>query len=520
MRIQIGPDHKLTLQRFFEAFDPSNTLQLSQESIERLQVTRRFIQHLLETKTKIYGLTTGFADMRDKVVDPKSAAELSLNLIKSHDAGIGTPISSSIVLGAMILRANSLAKGHSGFCVESLQTLLQMICNRIIPEIPCTGSLGASGDLAFLARLGMAMCGEDVLVDCAGERMTAREALKKYTIEPFKPSAKEGLALTNGTAFMAASLAMSYRKAEQLFKRTINLMGLFLNAVKATPGAFSDCLQKVRGHKGQSEIAAQLSQRLCNSPFADCAKTQDDYCIRCLPQLLGPKWDLIQSFRNAVEIELDAVTDNPLFFYGAELSDNIPKENRYVFDKQEWAVLSGGNFHGEVISTICDSIVAAQAKIALILERQITYMLNPNRNKGVLPIYLIPEQTDQGLHSGYIITQYTANALAHKICLLAAPVQPFNITSGNESEDVVSYGATAAERLQEQLEFMNQLLSIYATVVMQAYSLQREKVSEKIRKGCWSEVFFKQELERNGLDYPFLYDAPFAARYGANGVYS
>lgn len=518
MQIQFGPDHKLTLHKFFEALDPSNTIVLSQKSVERLQRTRRFIQHLLDSKRRVYGLTTGFADMRDKAVDPQSAAELSRNLIYSHDAGIGSPFPQNIVLGAMILRVNSLSKGNSGFCPDSMQTLLEMIHHRIIPEIPCTGSLGASGDLAFLARLGMAMCGEDVPVECAGVKMTAREALKRYHIAPFKPSAKEGLALVNGTAFMAASLAMSYRSAQQVFQSAIDWMGLFLNAVKATPAAFSDCLQKVRGHSGQSEIAAQLRKKLENSPFADNAQIQDDYCIRCLPQLLGPKWALIQSFQAAVETELDAVTDNPLLFCGSELSSDIPEENRFSFENEEWAVLSGGNFHGEVISTICDGIVAAQAKMALILERQISYMLNPGRNKGRLPIYLIPEQAGEGLHSGYIITQYTANALVHKICLLAAPVQPFNITSGNESEDVVSYGATAAERLQEQLELMRQLLAIYGSVAMQAYSIQRQNIPENLREGCWSEMFFKQEAERTGFEYPFKYDAPFAARYAGHGI--
>lgn len=513
MRIEIGPDHQLTLGQFFEAFEVSNELVLSKKSKERLQSTRRFIQHLLDSKTSVYGLTTGFADLRDRLVDPSGAAELSMNLIRSHDAGIGEPIPGEIVLGAMILRANSLAKGYSGFCLESLETLLQMIRHRIIPEIPCTGSLGASGDLAFLARLGMAMCGENVPVVYAGEKMSSKEALKRQGIAPFKPSAKEGLALTNGTSFMAASLAMAYQDSQQLFLRTLDLMGLFLNAVRATSAAFSDCLQQVRGHKGQIEIAKRLREKIAHSPFINDAKIQDDYCIRCLPQLLGPKWDLITSFKAAIETELDAATDNPLIFCDKELSSDIPITKQFQFEGQTWAVISGGNFHGEVISTICDGIVAAQSKIALILERQITYMLNPARNKGVLPIYLIPHQANEGLHSGYIITQYTANALAHKICLLAAPVQPFNLTSGNESEDIVSYGATAVERLQEQLKLLRQLLSIYTTVVLQAYSIQRENYSEEARSGCWGEAFFQQELAQTGLSYPFLKDEPFATRY-------
>ena len=290
-------------------------------------------------------------------------------------------------------------------------------------------------------------------------------------------------------------------------------MGLFLNAVKATPAAFSDCLQQVRGHPGQIHIANEFHKRLQGSPFQNPKKIQDDYCIRCLPQLLGPKWDLIKSFRSTIERELDAATDNPLIFRGKEITPDVPMANRYNFEGEEWAVLSGGNFHGEVISTICDAIVAAQAKAALILERQITYMLNPLRNKGVLPIYLIPTQANEGLHSGYIITQYTANALTHKICLLAAPVQPFNLTSGNESEDIVSYGATAVERLRDQNQLLKQLLAIYATVVMQAYALQREYIPKKLLRGAWCEKFYEAELKKTGLSYPFTSDMPFQSRY-------
>jgi histidine ammonia-lyase len=203
MQIIIGSDHRLTLKAFFSSLDPSNKLTLSSETKKRLTETRRFIQHLLSQKITVYGLTTGFADLRDRSVNPDSASELSLNLIRSHDAGIGEPLPSDVVLGAMILRANSLAKGHSGFELKSLETLLKMIEHRIIPEIPCTGSLGASGDLAFLARLGMAMCGEEVPVVCECKRMSAKQALKKFAIAPFKPSAKEVLSLTIVNSFMA-----------------------------------------------------------------------------------------------------------------------------------------------------------------------------------------------------------------------------------------------------------------------------------------------------------------------------
>lgn len=513
MQISIGPDRKLTLKDFYTLLNPNNQLTLSETCITRLASTRRFIHHLLSTKNPVYGLTTGFADLRDRIIDPQSAADLSLNLIKSHDAGIGAPLPYEITLGAMILRANSLAKGYSGFSIEGLKTLIDMIHHRIVPEVPSTGSLGASGDLAFLARLGMAMCGEKVPVLYQGKPTTAEEALKICGITPFSPQAKEGLALTNGTSFMASSLALAYRNVNHLLTRALDLIGLFLNAVRATPAAFSDCLQQVRGHSGQIQIAQLLREKLANSPFVDPKKIQDDYCIRCLPQLFGPKWELIESFRNAIEIELDAATDNPLIFRELEISEDVPQENRFSFEGDVWGVVSGGNFHGEIISTLCDAIVASLSKIALTMERQITYMLNPARNKGVLPIYLIPHCENEGIHSGYIITQYTANALTQKICLLAAPVQPFNLTSGNESEDIVSYGATAVERLQAQTGLLEELLAIYGTVVMQAYAIQRENYPVEKLERSWCEQFYKAELSRTGLKYPYANDEPFTERY-------
>ncbi len=471
----LGEEIQLSLEDFARVVYQGSGVALSEPTVVRLQETRNLIDVLLEQKVKVYGLTTGFANLRNRTIPPEKASELSENLIRSHDAGIGPCMPKEVVRGAMLLRINSLAKGHSGFSLEALQTLVQMLNADIIPDIPATGSLGASGDLATLARLGRAMMGDPVMVTNGDTRCLAAEALKKHGITPFRPRAKEGLALTNGTSFMASMLAHAYMQEIHHVETMLALQALFLNSVQALDAAFSESIHHVRNQKGQSQVAKILAKFLHNSPFVDSKKVQDDYCIRCLPQIFGPKIELILSQRDVICNELDAVTDNPLLFKNEEILDSIAARYQMQVGGDRWAILSGGNFHGENLATSADVLCMANAKLALTLERQITYVLNPDRNGHVLPTYLICNEQQQGLLSGFMIPQYTANALAQKICQLANPVSAFNITSANESEDVVSYGASAGQKLLEQLELFRQLLAVYGTVMMQAYSIARLK---------------------------------------------
>lgn len=510
--IEIGYDVELSFHEFYAALFEGRALKVSAASHERLVETRRFIEALLERNEKVYGLTTGFADLRNYSISPENAAELSKNIIVSHDAGTGKSLSEEVVLGAMILRAHSLAQGYSGFQPESLQTLVEMINHKVIPLIPESGSLGASGDLAYLARLGRAMQGHDVPVRYLGEITTATAALKKAGISPFDPQAKEGLALTNGTSFMASMIAIGYMHQVQAFENILACQVLFLNSVEAIDAAFKESIHTVRKQKGQSAIAEILSQALESAPFIDRTGVQNDYCIRCLPQLFGPRYETILEQYPKVRAELNAVTDNPLLFRGDEISADIGSER--IFDQQgeKWAVLSGGNFHGEYLTSVADSLLAVNAKLALTLERQITYMMNPSRNRDVLPAYLLQNQKKIGLHSGYMITQYTANALAQKIAQLAVPCSMFNITSANESEDVVSYGATAAQKLMEQLDLLHQFNSIYLTVVAQAYGIRRSGMPS-LAPELLSERLFAAIQEASGSCYPTSEEDAFEKRY-------
>lgn len=501
----------LTLDIFHQIVNGNLPLGLSQESSLCLQKVREFIEYLLKQNVIVYGLTTGFADLRNKAVSPEKAAELAYNIIHSHDAGIGEPLPEDVVLGAMVIRANALAKGYSGFQVESLTTLIDMINAKIIPEIPTCGSLGASGDLALLARLGRAMSGEDVPVSCQGVKMSAKQALFIKGIKPFRPQAKEGLALTNGTSFMASMGAIALSREIHLLENILALQPLFLESIHAVDAAFAPPIQQVRGQMGQKWVASLLYDCIKNSPMTDRVEIQNDYCIRCIPQILGPKIELLLSAVPWVERELEAVTDNPLIFRGAELGPELAHSRLIPFQGDSWAVLSGGNFHGEYLTTAADTIALINAKVVLLLERQMTYMLNPFRNQNKLPIYLIADTKDSGLLSGYMITQYTGNDLAQRIAALGVPTGIYNLTSANESEDVVSYGSTACQRLLSQIALLDDFLAIYVTLVVQAYSLRRKEY--RLDSMTYSEQLFAALQEQMGISHPYMQEGDFVARY-------
>ncbi len=477
---------------------------ISPETENRLNETREFIDFILDQKIQVYGITTGFADLRNTFVPPENAALLSRNLIRSHDAGIGANMAPEITLRAMIIRSHTLAKGYSGFSISSLTTLVEMINHKIIPLIPCTGSLGASGDLAYLARLGRAMMGDPVPVFFQGQVTSAHEALRICSIKPFDPTAKEGLALINGTTFMASMISIAYEKEMQCIKNLIALTGLFLNAIGAVDTAFYASLHNVRFQRGQSWVAQELLKWL--EGVENRNEIQNDYSIRCLPQIYGPRFELILEQKHKIECELNAITDNPLIFRNEEITADV--SSLLNFKDSTWAIISGGNFHGENLTAIADLISLSNAKIALTIERQLTYMMNPSRNKQRFPTYLLGPSGKTGLQSGFMITQYTANALTHKICLLAHPSGAMNLTSANESEDIVSYGATACQRLLEQVGLLKELLSIYLVAVGQAYSIARPKM---LKRNKLAEIVF--DIIQAQFSFPHSEDAGFGDRY-------
>lgn len=472
----LGKDRLLSVKDFHGIVFQKKQIAVAPDAIKRLDDTRAFIEHLLAENIKVYGLTTGFGDLREKSVSPVQASLLSRNIILSHDAGIGKSIDLEKVRGAMLLRAYSLSKGYSGFKNESLQTLVDMINRDVIPEVPSYGSLGASGDLALLSRLGHAMMGgKEAFVYVKGVKMTAEAAFAQEGIKPFVPEAKEGLALTNGTSFMASGLTLAYLRQLHIYENMFALLHLYLNATRSIDAAFYANINDLRYDDGQTFVASLLFEGLKGSPLCNRTGIQNDYSQRCLPQIFGPKVDEFLHLSQSIFNELEAVTDNPLIFRDEEISQDVNPERIINYKGKKWCILSGGNFHGEKLATYADILAQLNAKICLTLERHLTFLNNPSRNKGVCPIYLIKNTESAGLLSGFMIPQYVANDVTRRICQLANPMTNANITSSNEAEDIVSYGNAAIDKLNEQLDLMEELLKIYAVCTSQAYSLTKQE---------------------------------------------
>lgn len=511
--IELGPKKELDFKDFYAVVSGESKVKLSEDCLKRLDKVVDFVEnHLIKENIKVYGITTGFADLRNYCVDAKKAKQLSHNIINSHDAGIGKSLPENVIVGAMLIRANALCKGHSGFKKENLQVLIDMINKRIIPYIPEHGSLGASGDLAMLARLGRAMEGQEVPVFYKGKTTTAKAAMEAEKITPAVFVQKEGLALTNGTSFLTSLAVISFIAQIHMYENIFALQGLFLNSYRVVDCAFYSCIQNVRKNTGQKKVAEILIKHLKNSPFVDKKGIQNDYLIRCMPQIFSY---LVELFPRASEIlinEMNAVTDNPLIFNEKEITDDVDKDRIFTYRGEKWAVISGGNFHGEPIAQICDSLRRINVKPIRTLEKQMTYMLNPSRHGlNSMPTYLVPDKTKLGLSSGFMIVQYTANAIAQKISFDGIPVSIFNITSGNESEDVVSYATTSANKLLDQLKLMKDFMVCWFTEALQAYAIARKEIKDlkKIEDMISEKVFKTIET----IKFPLTEDQAFDEHY-------
>ena len=401
---------------------------LGARALEQMAASRALIDRVVAEGTPTYGVNTGFGRFVDVHIAPEQAAQLQLNLLRSHACGVGEPFPDEVVRGATLLRANALAKGSSGVRVEPVQLLLDLLTAGVVPVVPSRGSLGASGDLAPLAHLGLVLVGEGY-ARFGGETLPGGEALARAGLEPVVLAAKEGLALINGTQFMAAIGALVLARARRLVKIADVAAAQTLEAVRASRTPFAPELQALRPHPGQIASAANLYRLLDDSEIVAshrwCGRVQDAYSLRCAPQVHGAVRDAVAYAEGAVGIELNAATDNPIV----------------LADRGE--VLSNGNFHGEPVAIALDTLKLALAELASISERRIERMLNPALSNG-LPPFLTE---DGGLNSGFMIAQYVAASLVSEDKVLVHPASADSIPTSAGQEDHVSMGATAAVHL-------------------------------------------------------------------------
>lgn len=426
------------------------------------------VQTLLDRGEIAYGITTGFGAFKDRIISPEQVTLLQRNIIMSHAVGMGDPFDIPTTRAIMLIRANTLARGHSGIRLSTLQSLLDLLNHGIHPVIPQRGSLGASGDLAPLAHMSLVLLGMGE-ADVSGQIMPGGEALARHALRPVTLAAKEGLALTNGTAVMCAIGTLAADHA-RLLSRVADIAGcLSLEALHGTTLAFDERIHALRPFPRQANCARYLRQVLAGSDFTrhpDPTNVQDAYTLRCIPQVHGAVRDAIAYARWAMEIELNAVTDNPLIF----------------IDDQSGAieVLSGGNFHGEPLAIAMDYLGLAMTELGNISERRLMRLTDEASNAHVLPPFLT---RNGGLNSGFMITQYTAAALATENKVLAHPASADTIPTSANVEDHVSMGVTAGLKARQINRNVEGILTLELLAAAQGIDLRRQDLPASARLG-------------------------------------
>jgi histidine ammonia-lyase len=439
---------------------------LADDARERVAEARAVIARLVASGEVVYGVTTGFGSLASTFVPPERARELQERLLLSHAAGVGPPLPTEVVRAMLLLRANTLALGHSGCRPEVIDRLLQLLRRRIHPVVPAQGSVGASGDLAPLAHLGLPVIGHGE-VEVGGRVMPAAEALAGAGLEPLVLEPKEGLALLNGTQMMSAMAALVLAAADRLARTASVAAAISVEALRGTDVAFSAALQSTRPHPGQVQTAAELRWLLRDSTIqtahhGDDHRVQDPYSLRCVPQVHGAVRDALDQLRRVLDIELNSATDNPLVFPGG---GNVPED---ALATGRGLVISGGNFHGEPVALALDYAKLALAELGSISERRVALLLDPRLNDG-LPAFL---GASSGLDSGLMILQYTAAALVSESKVLAHPASADSIPTSANQEDHVSMGSIAARHAMAVLEHSERIVAIELICAAQGLDLR------------------------------------------------
>ncbi len=440
----------LTLDTAWAALDPAVNIRLSKTSKQNIRRARQTVEKALRDKTPVYGITTGFGALSDRVISPSQQRQLQKNILMSHAAGVGAPFSNDIVRLIMALVANSKAKGYSGIRSATLETFLKIMNAGIYPRVPEQGSVGASGDLAPLAHLALVLIGRGKAWR-GGKWMSGRAALKSAGIEPVVLAEGEGLALVNGTQVMTAVGAWVLRQSQELAKLSDIAASMSLEVLLGARTQFDERIHKIRPHPGQANSASNFRRITRGSEIIsshkDCKKIQDAYSLRCSPQVHGASRDVFQYAKQTVEIEMNSATENPLVF-------------------PDGKILSGGNFHGQPVALAMDATAMAIAELANISERRVERMVNPDLSG--LPSFLIKEG---GLNSGFMIAQYTAAALVSENKILAHPASVDSIPTSANKEDHVSMGCIAARKARDVLANARNVLAIELLCAAQALDL-------------------------------------------------
>ncbi len=438
----------LTRREFAAVVLENRPVALSPQARKRMRESRAWVEKIIAQKQVVYGVTTGVGSLSTEHIDPRAARELQLNVVRSHACGVGDPMGQAETRGLLLLRANTLARGLSGVRPLVAETLCAFLNHGVHPIVPQRGSVGASGDLAPLAHAALALVGEgDVIY--MNRRMRSAVALKSAKLRPLSLEAKEGLSLVNGTQAMLSLGLLDLREAEILADTADVAGSLTLDALRGSTRAFDARLHATRPHPGQIISARNLARlnrgSTINKSHQGCARVQDAYSLRCMPQVHGAVRDALSYSRQVFEIEMNSATDNPLVFASEE------------------EVISGGNFHGQPVALALDLMAIALTHLGGIAERRIDRMVNPLTSE--LPPFLAHSP---GLESGLMIAQVTAAALASENQVFAHPASASSIPTSGNKEDYVSMGMAAALKLQLVIANVRNILAIELICACQA----------------------------------------------------
>ncbi|MCE9584368.1 MAG: histidine ammonia-lyase [Planctomycetes bacterium] len=436
------------------AFLKGEPVRVAPSAWKRIDAARRVVEKLLASGSAIYGVNTGFGRLSNVRIAGNQIRDLQLNLLRSHAVGVGTPVIPAEARVALLLRTNTLVRGHSGVTRRVVNQLTRLANAGVAPVIPEQGSVGASGDLAPLAHLALVLIGEGEAFLPNGKRVPGAKALAFAKLKPLVLEAKEGLALINGTQIMTSLLSIGLLRAKRLADAADVAAALTLDALKGTTVAFDPRIQAVRPHPGQAASAKRVMALMRGSAIRvshkGCGKVQDQYSLRCVPQVHGAARDAISYAVGVVEVEMNSATDNPLVF------------------PEDGAILSGGNFHGQPVAQAADFVALGVCELGSISERRTENLVNPDLSG--LPPFLSKES---GLNSGMMILQVVAASLASENKILAHPACVDSIPTSANKEDHVSMGVTAALKFRRILDNVERVIAIELIAACQGIDFHR-----------------------------------------------
>jgi histidine ammonia-lyase len=453
--------HNLTLEQIETIARQQVEVSLDPDARRVIQAAAESLDSLASDARPMYGVNTGYGAFSDRRIDADEASALSRNLILSHAVCVGEPFTPDVTRAAMVVRANALAHGLSGVRPVLIETLLEMLSRGVTPIIPSQGSLGSSGDLGPLAHLALVLTSAG---DGTGERgsgqawyrgeaLTGADAMHRAGIARVQPGPKDGLALTNGASFAAALLALGCADAGRVLSAAEAAAAMSFEALRGVIAALDPRLHKARAHPGQATVAERLSKLMSGSSLTDStSRVQDAYSLRCIPQVLGPVWETLDSAISVATIEVNSATDNPLLLDGR--------------------AVSGGNFHGEPVGMAADFLKIALCNAGGLAERRIFRLVSGHTSDGLPPMLVSPPEA-AGLQSGLMMLQYTAASLALENQTLATPDSVRSLPTSADQEDFNANATSAARNLLRVLDNLRRIVAIELVTAARALDMRR-----------------------------------------------